>query len=62
MAGLGRLIGEGIDHIPYLNTGIARTVGFVSGIDVSGHIDGLMSLIGGLYGLKESVLNLMTKP
>ncbi|PIN73767.1 hypothetical protein COV20_06120 [Candidatus Woesearchaeota archaeon CG10_big_fil_rev_8_21_14_0_10_45_16] len=58
MYGIGRLVGEGVDHIPYLNEWIPAAVNYVSGIDVSGNIDGLMGLLGGLYGVRESGIKL----
>lgn len=54
MYGLGRLFGEGIDHIPYINGGISTVVNCVSGIDITNHIDGLIGILWGFWGLRES--------
>ena len=45
--GLGALVGEGMDHIPYISEFIPQAVNFVSGIDVKGNLDGLVGLLGG---------------
>ena len=48
MYGIGRLVGEGMDHIPYLNEWIPQAVTYVSAIDIRGNIDGLVGLLGGI--------------
>ncbi len=54
MYGLGKLVGEGMDYVPYLNEWIPRAVDYVSGIDVKGNLDGLVALLGVVYGLNRS--------
>lgn len=61
MYGIGRLVGEGMDHIPYLNEWIPQAVNYVSAIDIQGNIDGLVGLLGGLYGLSKSGVHLNDK-
>ena len=58
MYGIGRLVGEGLDHVPYLQQWIPNAVDYVSGINIQGNIDGLMGLLGGLYGLNNSGIKL----
>ncbi len=52
--GIGMLVGELMDNIPYINQWIPQAVDYVSGIDVAGNLDGLVGLLGGLYGLSNS--------
>jgi len=54
MFGIGALIGEVADHIPYINTLIPQVIDYVSGIDVAGNLDGLVGILGGVYGLSRS--------
>lgn len=61
MYGIGRLVGEGVDHIPYLNEWIPQVVDYVSAIDIQGNIDGLVGLMGGIYGLSKSGVHLDDK-
>lgn len=61
MYGIGRLVGDGVDHIPYLNELIPAAVNYVSGINVSGNIGGLMGLLGGLYGAIGSGITINDK-
>ena len=58
MFGIGSLVGEVADHISYLNTWIPQAIDYVSGIDVAGNLDGLVGLLGGLYGLRKSGVRL----
>jgi len=61
MYGIGRLVGEGIDHVPYLKELIPQAVNYVSGIDIKGNIDGLAGILGGIYGLSKSGITLDKK-
>ncbi|MBI4147323.1 hypothetical protein HY494_01580 [Candidatus Woesearchaeota archaeon] len=54
MYGLGKLVGEGMDYVPYLNEWIPRAIDYVSGIDVKGNLDGLVVLMGAVDGLNRS--------
>jgi len=54
MYGLGSVAGEIVEYIPYLNEWIPTAVDYVSGIDVSENISGLVGLLGGVYGLMTS--------
>jgi len=51
---LGTLIGELMDHIPYINQWVPQAVDFVSGIKVAGNLDGLVGLLSGIYGWGNS--------
>jgi len=52
--GIGTLVGEIADQIPYLNQWIPQAVNHVSGINVEGNLHGLVALLGGLYGFANS--------
>ncbi len=52
--GLGMLAGEVMDNIPYINQWIPQAVDYVSGIDVAGNLDGLVGLLGAVYGSRTS--------
>ena len=61
MYGLGRLVGKGVDHTPYLQEWFPQSIKLVSGLDVSGHVDGLLALLCGGYGFAKSGLSLNDK-
>lgn len=48
----GRIAGELIDQIPYINEWIPHAVNYISGIDVKSNLDGVGGLVGIAYGLK----------
>ena len=61
MYGLGRLVGEGMDHIPHINEWIPQAVDYVSGINVYGNLDGLVGLLGVISGFNKSGIRLGEK-
>ena len=46
----GRLIGKGIENIPYINEAVPQIIEHISGLDISGNIKGLAGIIGGVVG------------
>jgi hypothetical protein len=58
MYSAGRLLGEGIDNVPYLNEWIPQVVKYVSGIEVQNSVDGLGGLAGLIYGVAKSGVSL----
>ena len=52
--GLGLLVGEAMDHVPYLSQWIPQAVDYLSGIDIQNNLDGVMGLVGAVGGLKHS--------
>ena len=62
MYGLGGLVGERMDHIPYINELIPQAVNYVFGIDVKGNLDGLVRLVGEIYGVLKSGVRTYGEP
>lgn len=58
MYGIGLLVGDILNNIPYVNQTIPDAVKYVSHIDVEGNLDGLLALVGGIYGYAKSGLKL----
>lgn len=52
--GVGMGLGEIMDHVPYLNTYIPRAIEYFTDINVSGNLDGLGALVGGITGFTRS--------
>ncbi len=58
MYGLGSIGGEGANYIPHLNEWLPRTVDYIFSIDAHGNLDGLVSLLGAVYGFAKSGVRL----
>lgn len=58
MYGIGMLGGEILDQIPVLNEAAYNVVNYLSGIDVTGNLDGLVGLAGAVSGFIGSGIKL----
>ncbi len=52
--GIGTLVGDALECIPYLNEWIPQAVNYVSDIDVAENLDGLVGLMAGVNGFRKS--------
>jgi hypothetical protein len=52
--GLGLLVGELMNHFSYIKEAVPHAINYVSGINVVGNLDGLVGLLGGVYGFVKS--------
>lgn len=57
----GRLVGHGLDHVPYVKEWIPDAINYISGINVHGNIQGLMGVLSGIHGLEKSGIELNQK-